>query len=577
MAWIILPFLTLILIVTAERAPREVKWSDDTYGPDGPWRAVDVQMGYNDKSIALYPGGTWETWLIGDDYCERGTCYASKAGTYDKRTGDRSGMNLMVELENFMHGVNLEGDTSLRYKDDIMIDGINIVNATIALLDAQKIKYPSGQTVPFFAGCLSLGGTRSVNQSFEQPDGRPATNVSMPPGWLWENQYTASNSYGMHIGSVKPSMSGSLWFGGYDQNRVVGEILSLTGSPRDEGITLWDIAIEGVGDYSPFTNKSKDNLLAKGNSSISSGLKVTVDGCSPYLTFPKSTCDNIADNLPVNFDQDLGLYLWDTKSDKYEELINSATALTFSFISASNTDPIKIRVPFMHLNLTLSEPIVDNPVPYFPCHVNNNGRYTLGRAFLQDAFIGANWHPDANTWWLAQAPGPRVQATSNVVSIETKEKTISKGGNDWKASWREIWDDEQPPSSTPTKKASPATTTPEKDEEEETSVISLPAKIGIGVGAAAVVLVLGAGVFFFWRRRRNQAKQPQAAQTASMEDIYNNSFVKWPPSDLPPQEMHVPAYKLPPYEMPAHERRLYEMYVHETQQKRPLTQRYELP
>ncbi|KAF4990207.1 hypothetical protein FGRMN_8628 [Fusarium graminum] len=577
MAYALLLLSLAVLIVSAARSPREVKWSDDVYGPDGPWRAVNVQMGYNDKSIALYPGGTWETWLISDDYCERGTCYASKAGTYDKRTGDRRGMNLMVDLDNFIQGVDLEGDTSIRYRDDIMISGINVVNATLALLDAQKIRYPGGQTAPFFAGCLSLGGAGSVNQSFEQPDGKPATNGSMPPGWLWENQYTSSNSYGMHIGSVQPSISGSLWFGGYDKNRIVGEILSLTGSPRGDGITLWDVAIEGVGEYSPFTNKSEDNLLATGNSSISSGLKVTVDGCSPYLTFPKSTCDNIAEHLPVNFDADLGLYLWDAKSEKYEKLINSATALTFSFISASNTDPIKIRVPFMHLNLTLSEPIVDNPVPYFPCHVNNKGVYTLGRAFLQDAFVGANWHPDANAWWLAQAPGPRVQATSNVVSIKTKEKYISKGENDWKASWRGVWDDEQPPSSTPTKEAIPATTTPERDEEEEKLTMSLSMKIGIGIGAAAAILSLGLGIFFFWRRRRNQAHQPQAPQTASMEDFYNNSFVKWPPSDLQPQELHVPAHKLPPHEMPTHERRLHEMYAHETQQKRPHTQRYELP
>ncbi|KAF4970177.1 hypothetical protein FSARC_2774 [Fusarium sarcochroum] len=574
-------FFTLfasILLASAELTPREVKWTDNTFGPDGPWRAVNVQMGYNEKNIALYPGGTWETWLISDDYCERGTCYASKAGTYDKRTGDRSGMNLLVELDNFIQGLDLEGDVSIRYRDDITISGINTINESIALLDAQKIKYPGGQTAPFFAGCLSLGGTRSVNQSFLQPDGAPATNASMPPGWLWENEYTASNSYGMHIGSVNPSMSGSLWFGGYDQNRVVGEILSLTGSPRDEGITLWDIAIEGVGDHSPFTSKSKDDLLAKGNSSMGSGLKVTVDGCSPYLTLPKSTCDNIADNLPVSFDEDLGLYLWDTKSEKYKEIVSSATALTFSFISASNTDPIKIRVPFMHLNLTLSEPIVDDPVPYFPCHVNGKGTYVLGRAFLQDAFIGANWHPNSNTWWLAQAPGPKVQATSNVVSIEAKDKTIKKGGNDWKASWREVWDDEQAPSSTPTKDASPSTPTADEEKEDQEEPISMAAKIGIGIGAAAVVVALGLGVlFFFWRRRKNQAKQSQTPQTTSTEDIYNAEFSKWPPSDLPPQELHVPAHKLPPYEMSADERRVYEMYAHEAQQKQSPYQRYELP
>ncbi|KNB13380.1 hypothetical protein FOXG_12896 [Fusarium oxysporum f. sp. lycopersici 4287] len=575
MSWkVILPMFVFIILTAAAQIPREIQWTDDTFGPDGPWRGVNVQIGSSPTSISLYPGGTWETWLISDDYCERGTCYASKAGTYDKRTGDRTGLNILVELDGFMQGVNVEGDTSIRYRDDIMFGEINTINSTIALLDAQKIKYPGGQTVPFFAGCLSMGGPKSVNQSFEQPDGRPATNGSMPPGWFWENEYTPSNSYGMHIGSVKPSIAGSLWFGGYDKNRVIGEVLTLSGSPRGDGITLWDIAIEGVGDHSPFTSKSKGDLLAKGNSSISSGLKITVDGCSPYLTLPKSTCDNIAEHLPVNFNSDLGLYIWDTKSDQYDKIVNSATALSFSFISDTNTDPVKIRVPFMHLNLTLSEPIVDNPIPYFPCHVNNNGRYVLGRSFLQDAFVGANWHPDANTWWLAQAPGPRVQATTDVTSIETKDKTISKGGNNWEASWKGVWDDEPTPSpsSTPTKAASPS----EQDEVESKPSMPTATKVGIAVGAGAALCLIALGLgIFFWRRRRRAQGQQSETQSSLYKDNSDGFSVKWP-SDLPPQEMHVPRHKLPPYEMSADERRIYEMYVHESQQKRPLTQRYEL-
>ncbi|KAF4453278.1 hypothetical protein F53441_4008 [Fusarium austroafricanum] len=576
MAFIILPFvLTWISTTSAAIVPLEVKWSDDTYGPDGPWRAVNVKMGSSDNTIALYPGGTWESWLISDDYCERGTCYASKAGTYNKRTGDRTGLNLLVELKNFIQGVQLEGDTSIRYRDTMMIQDDSIANVSIALLDTQKIKYPGGQTVPLFAGCLSLGGEGSVNQTFGQPDGKSSTNASMPPGWLWENDYTPSNSYGMHIGSVNPSMPGSLWLGGYDKNRIIGDVLVSSGSPRGDGITLWDMAIEGVGDHSPFTSKSKDDLLGKGNSSISNGLKVTVDGCSPYLTLPKSTCDNIAEHLPVNFNKDLGLYLWDTKSERYERIVNSATALTFSFISASNTDPIKIRVPFMHLNLSLSGPIVDNPTPYFPCHVNNNGRYVLGRAFLQDAFIGANWHPQSDSWWLAQAPGPKIQATSNVISIEPKEKTISKGGNNWKASWSGVWDDKPEPSSTPGKAASPVTT-PEKDESESEPKISTGVKIGIGIGAAIGIIALGLGIFFFWRRR-NKKRQPPPTHKVPLEDIYSSSCTKWPPCNLPPQEMHVPAHKLPPYEMSNEERRLYEMHAESQQKPSLIPQRYELP
>ncbi|KAK7424791.1 hypothetical protein QQX98_000375 [Neonectria punicea] len=537
MSWTLLSttVVVLIAVASAERTPREVTWTDDTFGPDGPWRAVNVQMGVDETSLGLYPGSAWETWVIEDDYCDGGTCYASKAGTYDESSGSQGGIFPDGGLGGFMFGLNLKGDPGKRYMDDISLNGITAENVSLVLLDSQKIKYPGGQTSPFFAGCLSLGANRVTNQSFTATGGALAINASLPPGWLWEHEWTASNSFGMHIGSVQPAMSGSLWFGGYDQNRIAGDILSMNGGPRD-GITPRDLGIEVIGSKSPFTfDSSKDGLLAKGNSSIGSGLKVSIDGCSPYLTLPKSTCDSVAANLPVNFDEDLGLYLWDTKSDKYEEIITSATALSFSFIFGSNTGVVKIRVPFLHLNLTLTSPLVDAPTPYFPCHVNGKGQYVLGRAFLQDAFVGANWHRDADAWWLAQAPGRVIQSTTNVISVEEKDKTISKGGNDWKASWSGVWDDdgEEAPSSTPTS----AIVDKEDDGDDGDDDRGMP--IGIGVGIGAGVLVLGVGAFFFWPRRRNRARQSQAAaQTPSSEAAYTaTSSSKWPPGELHSHEM----------------------------------------
>lgn len=533
MSWtLFLAVVAFLLPASAEAIPRELKWTDDTFGPDGPWRAIQVQMGYEETPIGLFPGSAWETWLIDDNYCQTGTCYASKAGTYDKSSGDDGGIRLDGGLNSFMLGLNLEGEPGTRYLDDMSLNGISVVNVSLVLLESQMIRYPGGQTSPFFAGCLSLGGTGATNQTFTLNDA-PAINASLPPGWMWETEWTPSNSFGMHIGSVQPAMSGSLWFGGYDQNRIVGDILSMKGYPRN-GITLWDIGIEDIGNNSLFEPSTADSLLAKGNSSIVSGLKVSIDGCSPYLTLPKSTCDNIATHLPVSFNEDLGLYLWDTKSDKYHDIISSATALSLSFISGSNTKLLKIRVPFVHLNLTLSAPLVNEPVPYFPCHVNDKGVYVLGRAFLQDAFIGANWDPSAETWWLAQAPGRNIQATTNVVSIGKEDKTIVKGGNDWKVSWDGVWNDdsdEQAPSSTPTSDAN--------DQENNKDVrggMSTGAKAGIGIGGAAVFLALGLGAVFFWRRRRSQAAQAQPAQTPSATSQKTASSEPLP-NEMPNHEM----------------------------------------
>ncbi|KAI9898843.1 hypothetical protein N3K66_005304 [Trichothecium roseum] len=518
---------------SAERIPREVTWTDATFGPDGPWRAASVQMGGNGDPVALYPGSTWETWLIEDDYCSRSdTCYASKAGTYDasSSSGTQGGIGLLGELDPFMLGLDLSGERGRRYMDYVSLNGVKMANASLMLLESQVVKYPGGRTVPFFAGCLSLGGGGAVNQSFAL-DAGPAINASVPPGWMWEQAWTPSNSFGMHIGSVQPDMPGSLWFGGYDRNRVVGDVLGASGSPRS-GITLWDVGIDVVGDDSPFDYKSKDGLLARGNSSIGGGIKVAIDGCSPYLTLPKSTCDAIAADLPVDFDAGLGLYLWDTSSDRYADIIASSASLVFSFISGSNTDAVKIR-------------------------------YVLGRAFLQDAFVGANWHPEADTWWLAQAPGRSIQATANAVAIQETDKEILSGGNDWEASWTGVWDEEKKkktvvPSETPTPSSDDHDDGSSSTEEEtDGGGLSVGALAGIGVGAAVLALILGLGTLFFWRRRgrrgQNQEMPPSRASTPDVARSASSSKLptgelhsQWEPPPETRQELHNQCTTAPP-------------------------------
>ncbi|KAH6977339.1 aspartic peptidase domain-containing protein [Ilyonectria sp. MPI-CAGE-AT-0026] len=495
------------LAMTATPTPFEVPWSGQTIGPDGPWHVIVAE----DGKYKLFPGSTWETWLIEANYCDVGgteTCYAAQSGVYDKDKpqGSDGGISMSASLGNYMLGLNLEGDDATRWVDNLRLDNFEVENTSLALLDnTQRIMYPGGKEQPFFAGCLSLGGSGSVNQSFTR-DGvssAPLTNASLVPGYMWEQGKIPSNSFGMHIGSLQPNLAGSLWFGGYDQNRVVGEVITLDGDFR-EGITLWDIGIDAIGSSSPFGFDSQDGLLTRDNSTMGRSLRVSIDGCSPYLSLPRSTCDNIASYLPVKFNKSLGLYIWDTSSPEFTQIISSASALYFSFISNSNTDPVKIRVPFMHLNLTLTSPLVESPTAYFPCHVNGKGQYVLGRAYLQDAFIGANWDPRAAKWWMAQAPGRNIQAVPNIATIEPTDESISKGGNDWEASWDGVWNKKVGSATTPTSSTSPTNTPTSEKTVEGGMAIGTKIGVGIGVGVGVLITILGAYFFWRWRRRHNQ-------------------------------------------------------------------------
>lgn len=63
--------------------PYVVVWNLTSYGPDGPWQVVTVEIG--GSKVNLYPSGIWETIVNSDAMCNgTGTCLAAAAGLYDE-------------------------------------------------------------------------------------------------------------------------------------------------------------------------------------------------------------------------------------------------------------------------------------------------------------------------------------------------------------------------------------------------------------------------------------------------------------------------------------------------------------
>jgi hypothetical protein len=63
--------------------PYVVVWNTTSYGPDGPWQAVTVDIG--GSQVDLYPSGIWETIVNSDTMCSgTGTCLAAAAGLYNQ-------------------------------------------------------------------------------------------------------------------------------------------------------------------------------------------------------------------------------------------------------------------------------------------------------------------------------------------------------------------------------------------------------------------------------------------------------------------------------------------------------------
>ncbi|RAK98074.1 aspartic protease [Aspergillus ibericus CBS 121593] len=510
--------------------PRQVTWSDKHFGPDGPWQAVTVSMGSNyselvvsSSILALYPGGSWESKILLSSICDNKTlssvCYGNIAGLFDS--------DISVTFDN--HSIEMPPDgtwgdvdwgfadavpvhaKATRATDWITIEGASVPDVDLITISAGWQTYPGGQVYPLEVGILSLGSP-DINQTFGAVI---KINTTFVTSYFYEQEGSLnipSYSYGMHIGSASLGIPGSLLLGGYDENRVIGDVSAQAFSSGSFPIELFDLSIGVAEGGSPWNFPNKTGLLAQGNSSLASGLSVIVDPANPYLYLPQSTCDAIAAELPVTYQPDYGLYFWNTSDSQYSTITTSPSYLAFSFSKNNlNNEDITIKVPFALLNLTLEAPLVNTSTQYFPCMATNSTP-VLGRAFLQAAFIGVNWL--GGKWFLAQAPGPDGSFIVDTMTIGDNDSTVPGTSNSWEDTWKNSWKVIATKSTTnPT--STSTTTDPQTSSSTDSKGLSTGVRTGIIVGSivGGVSIIALFCVLCIRRRRQKIRAQDRAKQS----------------------------------------------------------------
>ncbi|KAI9928465.1 hypothetical protein ASPWEDRAFT_38679 [Aspergillus wentii DTO 134E9] len=533
----LLGLLALVGSVDAATRPYTVTWSETSHGPDGPWQAITVKVGSKNQAIDLYPGDKWDSSIFLDQICDNKTlseiCYAERAGTFNMNASTTE--THQSESPWMDQTWNVPGQRRFSALADRIDFGRKVDNVSISALYDTYQTYPNGRAYPVSVGTLSLGAP----QRYHTTNGKQMNMITAGLYFAGGGQSIPSYSYGMHIGSVNAKIDGSLVLGGFDQSRLVGDVsaqpVSTTGVSGELGIRMTDIGIGVAAGSSPFGNYTTKNGL------LGSAQTAVIDPVRPYIYLPKATCDAITADLPVTYNESLGLYFWNTDDSKYKDITTSATYLSFSFYgnNTAGLTTTTIKVPFKLLDLTLQEPLVSTNTSYFPCFASDDDTYILGRAFLQAAFIGVNWK-DANNdaiWFLAQAPGPGFPVPS-LQSIEPNDTMIQASRSTWEQTWNGNWD-------------------PLGDSGSD-SGLSTGAKAGIGVGCAIAGLILIGALAWVLalRRRRNAAAAATAAQS-STDSQYQTSLAAKPADPLiaknsAPVELGPNAQ--PPQEAPTNQR-----------------------
>jgi hypothetical protein len=557
-SWILL--ILSVSKLSLALAPLALSWSSKTYGPDGPWHAINVQVGTPSQSIDLFPGLIFDSVLLGSPLCS-GTCDAQKAGLYNVDASTTA-----VRFTASPLNVNTSAGLLTNVSDTPTLDVLTVQTPDqgvpppvlpsfdYTVWTSGMTSLPGGLKYPLQIGSLAFGA-QSINRTFGRGPNLPDLGGTLLVNQLFLQNIVPSRSFTLHIGSPSQAIPPSLYVGGYDQNRALGQVTTQPYDFFDFPIDMLDIGIDVAVGKSPFQFPFKTGLMAQGNSSLSaSSLRVLVDPSQQYLSLPQSTCDAITSELPVFFKPEYGLYLWNTSSPQYTSIVSSPSFLQFTFRlnnSVSSTNNVTINVPFSLLNLTLTEPVVSTPTPYFPCTpVSAGSNYFLGKAFLQAAFMGATFQDGANgAWFLAQAPGPDVPSAATVGTISQSDHTVipskSNWTDTWKGSWKPIGGDN---TSDTGSLGSNSTSNQAASTSKDSTGISTGAIVGIVVGVVGAVALLSAA-FFMYRRKSKLSKssQPATADEARPE-LDSSAYTKQPMyNDSEPQEMMgqpiPPAYK----------------------------------
>ncbi|KAI3320907.1 hypothetical protein HD806DRAFT_505315 [Xylariaceae sp. AK1471] len=323
-------------------------------------------------------------------------------------------------------------------------------------------------------------------------DSRPVpilnSMISLPKivASLSETGRVSSPFSSFHMGSVEPPVNGSLIVGGYDNNKIMGDLMGWTetynsyGNPGSTGLTLTHIYVGVESGFLPLENFKLNNqsfpqgpytldpsILYESRNSTASG--VIIEPGAPYLHLRSELCDQLAELLDLEYDPTRNLYLWSYPPDHpvfrspvYLELVITPEKYSLVYSEDEEIYPkVSIKIPMASLQHTFhattraTNGSLLPPARYFPCSPFESNPHSivtwprLGRAFLQSAFFGScfKYNDTADTvanYWLAQAPGPagteeNAEDLTEVASGTMPNRTgVKLEANAWTKSWSSI-------------------------------------------------------------------------------------------------------------------------------------------
>lgn len=402
----ILPVLGFVLSVPVDvgkrdnvtlAAPIIMAPSQHWEGVDGTWSTFAIRVGTPPRLIRVLPATSMgETWVVYNGSACNATsgvpsdCAESRGGTFDG-----SGSTTWTDLGNFELDLNQHlgyGGLGNTGYDTV---GTGYDNNT-GIVKARQI-VTQMVTDQFWFGFFGVGFQPSNLSDFGNPiptfaETLHAEGLISSPSW----SYTAGAYYKLK------SVFGSLILGGYDTSRFKRNDVTFTMT----GDNLRDLVVT-VRSIKSTTNGQDTSLM-------STPEFIFIDSTVPELWLPISVCQQFENAFGLKYDEETSRYLLDQAT--HNSLTSRNPSITVTLANQKEGGPtVDIVLPYAAFDQNLSTPLYNGTTNYFPLRrAENENMYTLGRTFLQEAYVTTNYN--TRTFNVSQTlfPDP---PSPNVVAI----------------------------------------------------------------------------------------------------------------------------------------------------------------
>ena len=383
-------------------------------GNDGPWSSFGIQVGTPAQNLRLLPSNSGNTiWPVLPQGCTVGDpsdCGDLRGATFSPNassTWNNIGLYTLLLTEEVSLGYSGNAD----YGYDNLTLGFP--GGGLPTLSHQII---GGYTIKdFYIGSIGLSPHAINISTLDNP--QPSLI-----GALAQQNKTTGTSWAYTAGAYyrQPTAFGSLTFGGYDAARFVQSSVTFPLGP--------DISRDLVVPIQSITSDAASGPL------LSSVIYAYIDSLVPHIWLPLEACQAFEKAFGLIYNETTELYF--VNDTLHEKLLTQDPNVTFTLGPASaGGSTVDILMHYGSFDLRAEYPLVNNATRYFPLRrAQNDSQYTLGRAFLQDAYVIADY--DRSNFSVSQAVFPNGSNTQQIVAIHrpgdirpsTHHKRLSRDG-----------------------------------------------------------------------------------------------------------------------------------------------------